>query len=218
PLEPTLLGARVQQMLRLKEAEERADRLAKHLLTANRQLEDSVDSRDDAVRQAQDALLFAMAKMAEARDGETPGHLQRIARYSVCLAEQVKADPAWSGVVDRVFLEQLQRCAPLHDIGKVGLPDHILLKPGPLDSGERQVMEQHPLLGCEILEALGNEFGESLAFLGMARGIVRSHHERWDGRGYPDKLSGEAIPAAARRRAPAAVCDALRPQPLAHPP
>jgi putative two-component system response regulator len=112
--------------------------------------------------------------------------------------------------VDDRFLDELHRCVPLHDIGKIGLPDDILLKPGALNAAERRQVEAHPLIGDRILESLAREHGESLRFLGMARAIVRSHHERIDGLGYPDGLAGNAIPAAARLTAVADVYDALR--------
>jgi putative two-component system response regulator len=151
-----------------------------------------------------------MAKMAESRDGETPGHLRRLQRYVRILATQASRDRPWAGLVDARFLQQLERCVPLHDIGKIGLPDDVLLKPASLSTAERALVEQHPLIGDRILEALGREHGEALDFLSMARMIVRSHHERFDGKGYPDRLAGDAIPAAARLVAVADVYDALR--------
>jgi putative two-component system response regulator len=206
------LKGRVQHALSLKEAQDQANFLARQLFSTNRQLESSLAARTSDVRQAQDALLFAMAKMAESRDGETPGHLRRLQRYTRCLAEQVAKAPSWAGVVNNTFLEQLERCVPLHDIGKIGLPEHILLKPGKLTDSERRLMETHTILGDRILEALGQEHGASLVFLGMAAAIVRHHHERFDGSGYPDHLAGEAIPWAARLVALADVYDALRRQ------
>jgi putative two-component system response regulator len=210
PFEIQQLEAKVQHALRLKEAQERASLLARQLLLTNRQLENSLAARASDVREAHDALLFGMAKMAESRDGETPDHLRRLQRYTRCLAERARAEPEWAGVVDENFLELLERCVPLHDIGKIGLPESVLLKRGRLDAGERALIETHTLIGDRILEALGREYGESLVFLGTARAIVRHHHERYDGRGYPDKLAGDAIPAPARLVAVADVYDALR--------
>jgi response regulator RpfG family c-di-GMP phosphodiesterase len=210
PFELRQLDAKVRHALRLKEAQDRADLLTQELLRTNQQLESSLAARTQDVRLAQDALLFAMAKMAESRDGETPGHLQRLQRYVRCLAQQAAVAENWAGVVDHAFLEQLERCTPLHDIGKIGLPDHVLLKPGPLDPEERELMKTHTLIGDRILEALGREHGQSLGFLGTATAIVRHHHERYDGQGYPDGLAGDDIPAAARLVAVADVYDALR--------
>src|SRR5262249_54916481 len=177
---------------------------------ANRQLELSLEASKADVRQAHDALLFTMAKMAESRDGETAGHLRRLQRYVRVLAEQAARQRPWMGLVDARFLQQLERCVPSHDTGKLGRPDDVLLKPAALSAAERALVEQHPLIGDRILEALGREHGEALDFLSMARDIVRSHHERYDGRGYPDRLPGDAIPPAARLVAVADVYDALR--------
>jgi putative two-component system response regulator len=202
--------AKVEHVLKLKAAQERGVRLAEQLRQVNDQLRQSLEARALDVRQAQDALLFTMSKMAEASDGETPGHLRRMQKYTRVLAKQAATLPPWSGLVDERFLQQVERCVPLHDIGKIGLPDDVLLKRTPLSDGERRLVKTHPLIGDRILEALAREHGTSLEFLGAARGIVRHHHERYDGEGYPDKLAGDAIPAAARLAAVADVYDALR--------
>jgi response regulator RpfG family c-di-GMP phosphodiesterase len=204
------LQARVEHALRLKEAQDQTEVRARQLALSHRQLEHSLAARTSDVRQAEDALLFAMAKMAESKDGENSGHLRRLQRYTRCLAERVAEEPSWEGVINSAFLEQLERCMPLHDIGKIGVPEHILLKPGQLTETERSLMETHTLIGDRILEALGQEYGASLVFLRMASAIVRHHHERYDGTGYPDRLAGDAIPAAARLAAVADVYDALR--------
>jgi len=184
--------------------------LTEQLMLTNQQLQESLESRGEDVRRAHDALLFTMAKMAESRDGETPGHLRRLQLYTRVLAQHAAHRAPWLGLVDERFLEQVERCVPLHDIGKIGLPDEVLLKPGALTAAERALVETHTLIGDRILEVLGREHGHSLEFLGMARAIVRHHHERYDGRGYPDRLAGDAIPAAARVVAVADVYDALR--------
>jgi cyclic di-GMP phosphodiesterase len=210
PLDMTALAAKVQHALRLKDAQDRADRYAQHLLRINRQLHNSLAARAGDVRKTQDAMLFAMGKLAESRDGETGGHLRRLQQYVGCLARFLQDDPAWKPIVDAAFLTQLERCTPLHDIGKLVLPDHILLKPAALTPDERRIIQQHTIAGSAMLDAIGQEYGESLDFLGTARAIVRHHHERYDGSGYPDRLVGEAIPAAARLVALADVYDALR--------
>jgi response regulator RpfG family c-di-GMP phosphodiesterase len=212
PFDPQLLAARVRHLCRVKDAQDRSDRLARHLALANRQLEQSLQARADDVRQAQDALLFALAKMAETRHGETAGHQRRVQRYACLLAERLRGEGEWARVVDRTFLENLERCTPLHDIGMLTLPQAVLAKPGALSPEERRVMETHTLLGSDILEAIGREYGEALSFLGTARAIVRHHHERFDGTGYPDGLIADAIPHAARLVALADVYDALRRQ------
>jgi response regulator RpfG family c-di-GMP phosphodiesterase len=202
--------AKVEHALKLKLAQEREEWLAEQLRQANDQLRQSLEARAADVRQAQDALLFTVSKMAEAADGETPGHLRRMQRYTRVLAEQAAKLPPWAGQVDERFLIQLERCVPLHDIGKIGLPDEVLLKKTALTEAERRLLRTHPLIGDRILEALAHEHGDSLEFLGMARAIVRHHHERYDGDGYPDRLAGDGIPAAARLAAVADVYDALR--------
>jgi response regulator RpfG family c-di-GMP phosphodiesterase len=210
PFEPRQLLAKVGHALRMKDAQERINMLTEQLMLTNQQLQQSLESRGEDVRRAHDALLFTMAKMAESRDGETPGHLRRLQLYTRVLALQVARRPPWVGMIDERFLEQMERCVPLHDIGKIGLPDEVLLKPGKLTPSERTLVETHPIIGDRILEVLGREHGHSLEFLGMARAIVRHHHERFDGRGYPDRLAGDAIPPTARLVAIADVYDALR--------
>jgi len=118
--------------------------------------------------------------------------------------------PAFAGQIDGPFTRMLERCVLLHDIGKVAVPDHVLMKPGRLDPEERSIMESHTVVGAGILEAVARQHGACLAFLQMAIDIVRHHHERYDGTGYPDALSGEAIPLAARIVTVADVYDALR--------
>jgi putative two-component system response regulator len=204
------LAAKVQYLLRLKDAQDRTDVLARNLSMANRQLADSLDARAGDVRQAHDALLFAMAKMAEQREGETAGHSRRLQRYCRVLGEELLRDSLWATILNVQFLEQVERCVPLHDIGKIGLPDALLTKPGPLDPSERALMETHTLIGASMLDALAREYGGSLGFLTSATVIVRYHHERYDGSGYPDGLSGDAIPPAGRLCALPDVYDALR--------
>jgi putative two-component system response regulator len=204
------LAARVQHNLRLKAAQDQLDQLARHLMTINKQLEHSLKNRDRDVRRAEDALLFGMAKLAETREGGTANDLRRLQKFVVCLAEQLRLDPVWSGMVDRTFIENLERCAPLHDIGKIGMPDELVLKNSALSDDERKIMETHTELGGELIDAIGKEYGESLEFLNVARAIVRHHHERYDGTGYPDGLAGDSIPAAARVFTLADVYDSLR--------
>lgn len=204
------LAARVRTLLRVKEAEERADCLANRLLLTDEQLDESRHVRHADLYQAQDVLIFAMAKMAELRRLETAAHLRRMQGYVRVLAEEAQRLPAFAGRIDAAFVRMLERCVPLHDIGKVALPDHILLKPGRLDGEERAIMESHAGLGADILAAVARQQGAPLAFLQVASDIARHHHERYDGTGYPDGLTGEAIPLAARITTVADVYDALR--------
>ncbi len=210
PLDPLQLAAKVEHLLRLKEAQDRAARLTEQLLAAHRQLEDSLLARAEDVRKAQDALLYGMAKMAESREGETRGHLLRLQQYTRCLTDQLQDHPHWKPFLTPHFLEALQRCIPLHDLGKLGLPDQLLFKPGSLTIQERALIETHPVIGSDLLDAIGREYGDSLTFWSMARSVVRHHHERFDGTGYPDRLEGDQIPPAARLVAIPDVYDALR--------
>lgn len=169
----------------------------KHRLVAERQAESL---------RARNTLIFALAKLAESRDTDTGEHLERIAAYCRVLAEQLRATaiPA----LDDVWILNLQLASSLHDIGKVGIPDAVLLKPGRLDADERTIIERHPAIGADALEAiLARDRGDTL--LRMARNIAASHHERWDGKGYPAGLAGASIPLEARIVSVADVYDAL---------
>ena len=221
PVSPGQLAAKVQHALRLKEAQDSLDQLARHMMTVNKQLEHSLVSRAGDVRRAEDALLFAMAKMAETCETGIANHLLRLQKFVVCLAERLRQEPGWGEIVNRTFVENLERCIPLHDVGKIGLPDHLVLKTSALTDEERRIMEQHTVIGSDLIDAISESYGQSLEFLTVARAIVRHHHERFDGRGYPDRLSGEDIPAAARVATLADVYDSLRRQrphrqPLTH--
>ena len=174
-----------------------------------RQLKGSLKSKDEAIHNAHGAVLFAMAKMAESHDGETEGHLRRMQEYVRVLALELAASPEWPILADRAFVEELVRCVPLHDIGKIGIPDAVLGKADPLTTQERELVRRTRSPARPSSMPL-REHGESLTFLGVARAIVRHHHERWDGTGYPDRLAGERIPATARLVAIADVYDSLR--------
>jgi response regulator RpfG family c-di-GMP phosphodiesterase/serine/threonine protein kinase len=210
PFSVVQLRARLRNALRLKEAQDRFDEATRHLLEVNAELEKSLTVRDGDLVHIRNALVLALAKLVQARDTETPGHLVRLQRYCRALAEEAAATPAYSRAVNEHFIDLLVSCAPLHDIGKVGLPDHILMKPGKLDAEERLLMQAHTTIGSETLKAVAQEYGASVAFLQMGIDIVRNHHERWDGSGYPDRLSGNAIPLAAQILGLADVYDALR--------
>jgi HD-GYP domain-containing protein (c-di-GMP phosphodiesterase class II) len=183
---------------------------ADDLLAVNQQLEQALRLRDADLHRAQDVLIFAMARMAELRGLETGAHLLRMQAYVRCLAEEAMRLPTFAGRIDDSFVRMLERCVLLHDIGKVAIPDHILLKPGKLEPEERSVMESHTVVGGEILSAVARQHGAPLAFLQMATDIARHHHERFDGSGYPGGLAGEAIPLSARIVTIADVYDALR--------
>ena len=157
--------------------------------------------------QTKDIVIFALAKLAESRDTDTGNHLERIQHYCRALAEALNGghNPL---LIEPAFINALVLTSPLHDIGKVGIPDHILLKPGRLDDHEFQIMKKHTTIGFETLEEAARKSTKT-GYLHMAAQIARSHHEKYDGSGYPDGLRGEAIPLAARIVAVADVYDAL---------
>ena len=157
---------------------------------------------------AQHATIVALARLAEQRDGETGKHLDRVAAYCKLVANGLRADGFYQGVITDSWIEDLERSSVLHDIGKVGIPDSILLKPGRLSPSEWEIMKTHAQLGADTLDSVIQQFGQQ-GFLTMGRDIASGHHERWDGGGYPRALRGNDIPLAARILAIADVYDAL---------
>jgi HD-GYP domain-containing protein (c-di-GMP phosphodiesterase class II) len=155
------------------------------------------------------STIFALARLAEKRDCETGRHIERVSSYCRTIALRLRADGKHGERIGDQFVEDLVRSAPLHDIGKVGIPDSILLKPGPLTAEEWRVMRTHTTIGAETLHALIDAQVGAPSFLAMGLEIAWSHHERWDGSGYPRGLSGQAIPLAARILAVADCYDAL---------
>ncbi len=153
------------------------------------------------------ALVRHLVRLVGRLDSETGGHLVRLGRYTRVLAEEAAAVPLHAGEVAR-FFRVLPAAAVLHDVGKLAVPVQLLQKPGALDARERRVMQAHTVLGARLLETLMSA-GDQL-FVETAVAVARHHHERWDGRGYPHGLAGEAIPLPARLVALADVYDALR--------
>src|SRR5262245_14461173 len=210
PFGAIALRARVQAALRLKDAQDRSDLLNRHLLAVNAELEKNLGPSNVDLVSTRNALVLALAKMIEQRSGETGAHLQRLQRYCRCLAEDVMSRGELAGQIDANFIQALEACAPLHDIGKAALPDYLLAKPGNLEVEERLLMESHTVLGAEALAEVQNQHGPVRAFLQTAVDIARHHHERYDGGGYPERLIGNAIPLSARFVAIADGYDALR--------
>jgi len=157
---------------------------------------------------SRDAVIHGMARLAESRGGDIGGHLDRMCAYSKLLGNRLIGMPGYLGEVTATWMGTLARAAALHDIGKVGIPDRILLKPGMLDEDEFDVMRTHARLGSDILHDLTITHG-SFPMLEMGMEVALSHHERWDGTGYPNGLSGTQIPLSARIVAIADVYDAL---------
>ena len=153
--------------------------------------------------------IFALARLAESRDQETGEHLERVRSYCSLLAAELQKNPRYQIEVTDHFMQLIQETSPLHDIGKVAIPDRILLKPGKLTESEFELMKTHTLRGAETIAAMRDEYPNA-GFLHMAHDIILSHHERFDGTGYPHGLSGTRIPLAARIMAVADVYDALR--------
>lgn len=202
PIMPPVLQARVHTHLELKQAR---DKLADH----NAWLESEVNRRMAENDLIQLVSVRALAHLAEIRDPETGNHILRTQGYVRELATRLKDHPRFSETIDNRYIELLTRSAPLHDIGKVGIPDNILLKPGALDSAEWAVMQTHAALGAMAIERAERDIEEEVEFLALAKEIAHWHHERWDGSGYPDGLKGEAIPLSARLMSVADVFDAL---------
>jgi putative two-component system response regulator len=158
--------------------------------------------------EGREVTIFSLAQVAESRDQETGAHVERLREYCRILAEHLAKQEKYSDVVDGDFIELLYLTSPLHDLGKVSVPDEILLKAGPLTEAEFNIMKQHAVAGSMTLQSAIYAYPEA-KYLYMARDIARSHHERFDGTGYPDGLVGEAIPLCGRIVALADVYDAL---------
>ncbi len=210
PFSVVQLRARVKAALRLKEAQDRTDVLNRELIAVNAELEQTLEARDTELIRARNGLVLALAKIIEHRSVVTSRHLLRLQRYVRLLAEDAATRPAFERVIDANFIRTLEDAAPLHDIGKAALPDYILNKPGPLDPGERLLMQAHTTIGADTLREVARQHPFATGFLHVAIDIARGHHERWDGTGYPDRLAGEDIPLTARLVAVADVYDALR--------
>ncbi|MCG2585063.1 two-component system response regulator [Massilia sp. TS11] len=213
PVKAPIVLARVATHLELKRARD-------ILHDQNAWLETEVQRRMHENLLVQDLSLRALACLAEARDNETGHHIVRTRTYVELLAHALRAHPRFSAALAGARLEMVVKAAPLHDIGKVGIPDAILLKPGRLNDEEMRIMRRHPLIGAEAIDkaiaqarAADAESGElddeAFACLLVAREIALGHHEKWDGSGYPAGLAGDAIPVAARLMALADVFDAL---------
>jgi putative two-component system response regulator len=202
PLRPPVVLARVRSQIELKRARDR-------LSNQNAFLEAEVARRMRENQLVQDASIHALARLAETRDPETGNHLLRTQEYVRRLGHLLRNHPRFAAELNDQSIDLLAKSAPLHDIGKVGIPDYILLKPGRLDSTEWEIMKTHARIGAEAIERAERDSKHPIAFLAVAKQIARHHHERWDGTGYPDGLAGDAIPIAARLMALADVFDAL---------
>jgi putative two-component system response regulator len=202
PISPPILLARVKTHLQLKAGQD-------FLKDKNAYLENEVIRRTREVQAIQDVTIFTMASLAETRDNETGNHIRRTQHYVKALAIKLRDHPRFAGYFTDHVIDLLYKSAPLHDIGKVGIPDKILLKPGKLTPEEFEIMKTHTTLGRDAIEHAERQLGTPVEFLKLAKEIALSHQEKWDGSGYPEGLAGEAIPVAARLMAVADVYDAL---------
>jgi putative two-component system response regulator len=202
PISPPKLMARVKTHLRLKGA-------ADFLKDNNAYLATEVTKRTREVQIIQDVTIMAMGSLAETRDNETGNHIRRTQNYVRVLAKKLSSKPAFAASLDSDTIDLLYKSAPLHDIGKVGIPDAILLKPGKLTPEEFEIMKTHTTLGKDAIAAAENLINAPSTFLQIAREIAHYHQEKWDGSGYPEGLKGESIPLSARLMAVADVYDAL---------
>lgn len=202
PIKPAILLARVRTQVALKQARD-------FLNDKNAYLEFEVNRRMEENQRIQNVSIRTLAHLAETRDPQTGDHILRTQSYIAVLSKRVQAHPRFSDTITDHYIQILTKSAPLHDIGKVGIPDHVLLKPGKLTGEEWEIMKTHAELGARAIEFAQKDVDQSVDFLNLAVEIAHWHHERWDGSGYPDALKGDAIPISARLMAVADVFDAL---------
>jgi len=201
PYEVEEVKTRVKTHLRIRQ-------MQVELENQNNKLGKMVEEKVKEISDSWIATVLALAKLAESRDDDTGNHLERVRQLFRIIAEKMAFLPDYRSVIDQEFVENIYHASPLHDIGKVGIPDHILLKPGRLTPEEFDIMKQHTVIGAHTLKAVQDIY-QGNVFIEMGIDIARSHHERWDGTGYPDMISGQEIPLPARIMAVADVYDAL---------
>ena len=202
PINPPIVLARVATQLQAKAG-------ADLLRNQNQFLDAEVQRRTRELAAIQDVTILAMASLAETRDNETGNHIRRTQHYVRVLASALQTHPRFEAQLDDHVIEMLYKSAPLHDIGKVGIPDRILLKPGRFEPYEFEIMKTHTTLGRDAIQHAEDALGTPVEFLSYAKEIAYGHQEKWDGSGYPLGLSGDAIPLSARIMAVADVYDAL---------
>jgi putative two-component system response regulator len=208
PFNPVLLKARVGACLEKKRLHDQEMRYRAQIEQANTVLEHRVREQVKVISDAQLGAIFAMSKLAESRDPETGEHLERMREYCRILSVALGKLPRYARVIDDRFVDTIYSASPLHDVGKVGIPDGVLLKPGKLTEREWVIMRTHPMIGAQTLLQVNKEYpGNLLLQVGMQ--IAGGHHEKWDGSGYPFGMKAEEIPLVARILALGDVYDAL---------
>jgi len=208
PFNPVLLRARIGASLEKKRLHDMEAEYREQVEQNNLVLSDRVREQVMEIASAQLGAIFAMSKLAESRDPETGEHLDRMREYCRVLAKKMQQLPKYADTIDQALVENIYAASPLHDIGKVGVPDAILCKPGKLTSDEWIIMKTHPIVGAETLREVDRQHPGN-AFVQTGIEIAEAHHEKWNGRGYPFGLAGEKIPLVARILALGDVYDAL---------
>ncbi|PIE34414.1 two-component system response regulator [candidate division KSB3 bacterium] len=194
PFKPVIVKNRIRNQLELKRHRDELEKL--------------VQERTQELALSQEVAFESLATLAEYRDPETGGHIRRTQYYVKILAEHLQDHPRFCNLLDDATVKSLWKSAPLHDIGKVGVPDRILLKNGKLTHEEFEEMKKHPIYGRDAIRASVKKIG-STPFLEIAQELIYSHHEKWDGSGYPERLKGDDIPVSGRIMAIVDVYDAL---------
>lgn len=202
PISVPILISRVNTHLQLKSTRD-------FLRDQNSFLENEVESRTNEIRAIQDVTIFALASLAETRDAETGLHIRRTQLFTKAIANQLRKNPKYEVVLTESLIETIYKSSPLHDIGKVGIPDNVLLKPGKLTPMEFEIMKTHSAIGRNAIENAEKHLSLKVDFLKYAKEIAYYHHEKWNGTGYPEGLEGDSIPLSARIMAVADVYDAL---------
>jgi len=208
PFNRVLLQSRIAATLEKKRLRDQEEVYRQKIEEINVSLEHRVQEQVGQISSTQLAVIFALAKLAESRDDDTGSHLERVREYCRALTERLSRLPKYQPQIDQTFRQNVFAASPLHDVGKVGIPDRILLKPTQLTPDEFHIMKTHTTVGANTLRAVDREYpGNSFIRTGIE--IAESHHEKWDGSGYPNGLAREAIPLAARIVALVDVYDAL---------
>lgn len=211
PFQRKILGARVKTQIELRQSKEKLNKTNAKLEKFNCKLEDIVKSRTRELTLTQEVTIECMASLAESRDAETGMHIKRTKYYVKELALYLKGKPKYKDFLDNRTIDMLYQSAPLHDIGKIAIPDSILHKPGKLTNEEFSVMKMHTLYGSKAI-AESEEKLTKMSFLRYAKEMAATHHEKWDGTGYPLGLKADQIPISGRIMALADVYDALVPK------